>query len=250
MRHVIAYSVWNKVDMIAWLLDGIVRNFSPIDTEVVFHFDVCEDDSVAAFDAMTEFWLTKRRFKWTKLVADPAKPQTREVGGHNAILRHCMANSDAHFFIIAQDDQHFNQPITAILDVLHNTHGDRLGMITGRDGYDWGYGRFAGSFWSESALHERLPHGEWRQRPCMNTGPLVYNRNVVSKIGYQDEEFMAWYVWDDYALRAQKAGFTNGVLGMDITHAKFGRVHSTWWYTDGSHAQRDLFRVKQKHGLS
>ncbi len=249
MRYAVAYSVYNKVDMISWLLDGIVRNFNSADTEVIFHFDICRDDSAQAFDAMTEFWLTKRGFKWTKLVADPLKPETREIGGHNAILRHCMANSDAYFFCIAQDDQHFNQPITSCLERLSDTYGTRLGMITGRDGYDWGYAKFCGSFWSESILQERLAHGDWRERQCMNTGPLVYNRNVVEKIGYQDESFIAYYGWDDYALRALEAGFVNGVLGMDITHAKFGRVTPTWWAVDGNSAAHDLALIQQKHHL-
>jgi hypothetical protein len=250
MKYVVGYSVWEKVDMIAWLLDGIVRNFDPKDTEVVFHFDVCEDDSVKAFSAMTEFWLTLKGFKWTMLYADPTQPEVREVGGHNAILKHCMANSDAHFFIIAQDDQHFNQPLAPSLEDLAARYGERLGVIGGRDGYDWGYGRFAGSFWSESALHERLKHGEWRERPCLNTGPLVYNRTLVSAVGYQDTDYTAFYVWDDYALRAQKAGFVNGVLGMDLTHAKFGRIKASTWYTDPALAARDIQRVKQKHGLA
>ncbi len=249
MRHVVAYSVWNKVDMISWLLDGIVRNFDPATTEVVFHFDVCSDDSINAFCAMTDFWLTSKKFKWTLLKADPSGPQVREIGGHNSILKHCLANTDAQFITIAQDDQHFNQPIASHLEQLAERYGDRLGVIGGRDGYDWGYGRFAGSFWSESALQERLAHGEWRERPCLNTGPLVYPRKVVETVGYQDSEFMAYYVWDDYALRALKSGFVNGVMGMDLTHAKFGRVSSTWWAVTGEHAAHDIALVKRKHNL-
>jgi hypothetical protein len=249
MRHVIAYSVYNKVDMIAWLLDGVVRNFNPKTTEVVFHFDVCADDSIKAFSSMTDFWLTNRGFKWRVLVADQTKPQLREIGGHNAILRYCIDATDAQFITIAQDDQHFNQPVEEHIEALAKAFGDKLGMIGGRDGYDWGYHRFTGSFWSESALQERLKHGEWRERPCMNTGPLVYNRKVVEAIGYQDENFVAYYAWDDYALRAIKAGFINLVLGMDVTHAKFGRVSPTWWAVTGENAAHDMALVKAKHQL-
>ena len=249
MRHVVAYSVWNKTDMISWLLDGIVRNFDPKDTEVVFHFDVCSDDSIVAFKSMTDFWLTLKGFKFTLLIADQNGPEIREVGGHNAILKQCIANTDAQFITIAQDDQHFDLPITSYVEDLAKRYGEKLGMIGGRDGYDWGYGRFTGSSWSESALEERLAHGEWRERPCLNTGPLVYPRKVVETIGYQDEEFVAYYVWDDYALRAIQAGFVNGVLGMALTHTKFGRVKSTWYAATGDHSAHDIARVKHKHNL-
>jgi GT2 family glycosyltransferase len=145
-----------------------------------------------------------------------------------------------------------NRPVWPQLEALaeHARQQEKhLGMITGRDGYEWGYQQFAGSFWSESALHERLPHGVWRERPCMNTGPLIYPKEVVKTIGLQDEEFVAYYAWDDYALRAKAAGFTNFVLGMDLIHAKFGRVTSTWWAVTGDNAAHDMARVKRKHGL-
>jgi hypothetical protein len=252
MKYIVAYSVWNKVDMLAWLLSGVVENFNPADTEVVFHFDACSDDSVAAFEAVAGYWLTRPGFRYKVIVTDPSGPQAREVGGHNKILRYAMEETDAEFIIIAQDDQRFNKPIVDHLVRLSDTYGDTLGVITGRDGYEWGYAQLAGSFWSESAgLLTRLQHGDWLERSCLNTGPLVYTRNVVTKTGYQDEQFCAFYAWDDYALRAKKLGFVNGVLGMDITHAKFGRVTATWWY-DGEWkgtGGKDMDRLKQKHGL-
>lgn len=251
MKYIAAISAWNKVDMIAWLLHGLTSSFDPKDTEIVIHFDVCQDDSVKAFESMTDFWLTNKGFRWTKLLANPSQPQAREVGGHNAILRYALT-TEADYVFIAKDDQHVNKPVWPCVEALNQqiqATGRRLGMIGGRDGYDWGYGRFAGSFWSESALHQRLQHGEWLERPCMNTGPLVYPRPVVEAVGFQDESFWAYYAWDDYALRALKAGFTNIVMGMDVTHAKFGRVAPTWWAITGEYSAHDLARVKSKHNL-
>ena len=248
MKYIVAYSVWNKIDMLTWMLEGITENFNPADTEVVFHFDVCSDDSIIAFHALKDYWLARLGFKHKILVADQKGPQLREVGGHNKILHYMMEETDAQSVIIAQDDQRFNQPIVAHLDKLDQHYGNRLGVITGRDGYYWQFQKTAGSFWSDTypPVQIRLAHGEWQERPCMNTGPLVYNRNVVSKVGYQDELFWAYYSWDDYALRAKNAGFVNGVLGMDITHAKFGRITSTWL---SPHSNEDLARLKQKHSL-
>jgi hypothetical protein len=251
MKYIAAISVWNKVDMIAWLLHGLTTNFSPKDTEIVIHFDACADDSIKAFEAMTDFWLKGKGFKWKALIADQTAPQLREIGGHNALLRYFM-ETDAEYLFIAQDDQHINRPVWPHLEALAaqvRQEGRRLGMITGRDGYDWPYLRFAGSCWSESALHERLQHGDWRERPCMNTGPLIYPKEVVKSIGFQDSAFTAYYAWDDYALRAIAAGFTNFVLGMDLIHAKFGRVTPTWWAVTGDNAAHDLALLKGKHGL-
>lgn len=247
MKTMVGFSFWNKVDMLSWLLEGVVNNFDPRSTEVVMALDVCTDGSVEAFHAMTEFWLTKRGFKWGVEIADQSGPPIREVGCHLALQKRFL-QSDADLLLVAQDDQHFNQTMTELLGWISGKYGDRLGVFTGRDGYDWGYGRFAGSLWSESALQERLGHGEWRERTYMNSGPIVYSRKVVEQVGFVDTEFQAFYVWDDYGARAHKAGFVNGVMGMDITHAKFGRISNTTWYTpEISH--HDITRVKTKHGL-
>lgn len=244
MKLTVGYTVWNKVDHLVWLLEGLIENFSPDDTDVIFHFDACTDQSDVAFDHLAPYWLKRRGgFKpeqFTKIVSDP---EVREVGGHNKIVRLALQRG-CDFVVVAQDDQRFNKPVTAHLRRLRDQYGDKLGVLTGRDAYTRGYENFTGSSWSESNLERRIQHGEFVPLPMMNSGPVVYNANLVSKVGLLDEQFRAHHVWDDYGWRAKLAGLTNGVLGMDVTHAKFGRMTATHW-TDGA---SDLALLHRKHG--
>jgi hypothetical protein len=113
-----------------------------------------------------------------------------------------------------------------------------------------GYSNFTGSFWSESTIQRRLRHGEFAALPYMNSGPIVYNARLVSVVGLLDPNFHAFYIWDDYGHRAKQLGFTNGVLGMDITHAKFGRVKSSELYDPKDDwAAKDLALRQRKHGF-
>lgn len=84
----------------------------------------------------------------------------------------------------------------------------------------------------------------------MNSGPIVYNAQLVSAVGLLDDKFNAFYVWDDYGHRALQKGFVNGVLGMDVTHAKFGRCKGSELYDPkDKYAAKDLARRKAKHGF-
>ena len=246
MKFTLGYSIWNKVDMLSWLLEGIVNNFSPTNTEVVFHFDACTDGSDVAFDSLTPYWLMQRGgFKPEQIHKLVSPTEVREVGGHNALMRWFMERQ-GQFLIVAQDDQHFENTPCPFIEELAKTYGKCLGLIGGRDGYGIGYSDFTGSQWSESAVHRRLRHGEFAALPYMNSGPIVYNARLISEVGFLDEEFRAYYVWDDYGHRALQKGFVNGVMGMGLIHAKFGRVKATEW-CDWS--GRDIARRQQKHGF-
>lgn len=246
MRHMIGYSIWNKVDHIVWLLEGIASHFDPAQTEVAFHFDTCEDGSIEAFDTCVTYWLLNRGWKPEHVHKIVSTTVTHEVGGHNRLIDRFMA-SNCDFLTVAQDDQHFNGSHVASLESLAARYGSRLGLVGGRDGYDWGYQRFVGSLWSESAVQQRLQHGEWAERPYQNSGPNIYSRQLIEKVGKLDEKFTAFYVWDDYGHRSKNLGFVNGILGMNMTHAKFGRMRASVW-NDASGA--DLARLRALHGLS
>lgn len=243
MRTMIGYSIWCKRDMLAWLLSGVVENFEPANTEFAIHFDSCDDGSQESYNRMRDFWLVNRGFKDHVLSSDV---ETREVGGHNALLKLFMA-SQCDTLIVAQDDQRFESPYACHIEKL-SLEIPNLGVIGGRDGYEAGYGQFTGSRWSESAGIEKIGVGEVRERSYLNSGPITYNRNLVEKVGFLDEEFCSFYIWDDYGARAKKAGLRNFVVGSDITHAKFGHMKNTWWY-DGNQSAKDSARLRMKHGL-
>jgi len=68
-------------------------------------------------------------------------------------------------------------------------------------------------------------------------------------VGYLDEEFTAFYVWDDYCLRAEKAGMVNAVIGVDLSHQKIGRGGASNFYVP-SISKHDLGRLHTKHGAT
>ncbi len=246
MKHLLGYSVWNKVDMIAWLLEGLANNFSPANTEIAFHFDTCVDGSIESFDCCVQYWLLNRGWKPEQIHKLVSTTETREVGGHNKLMELFMRTS-CDFLIVAQDDQRWNTgTVLADLERLAGHYGERLGLVGGRDGYTANYGNFTGSQWSESAVQRRLGYGEWVELPYQNSGPNVYTRPLVEKVGMLDDQFRAYYVWDDYGARAIKAGFVNGILGMNVTHAKFGRVRATQWV---DYSGQDRARLTTKHGI-
>lgn len=244
MKLLVGYSVWNKVDMISWLLEGVSQNFDPATTDVAFHFDDCTDDSIEAFDSMVPYWLLKRGgFKPEQVHKIVSAVEVREVGGHNKLLRLALEKGCDNM-VIAQDDQRFNKPLADI--IFHNARvlSTLCGVFTGRDAYDACYTNFTGSAWSESPVQHRLTHGMVVHKPYMNSGPIVYNANVLDKVGFLDEHYRAHYVWDDYGARAHKAGLINGVIGMDVIHAKFGRMKATTWVDSSA----DLARLHALHG--
>lgn len=247
MKFVVAYTIWNKVDMLSWLLEGIIKNFSPTNTEVVFHFDGCTDGSDQVINTLIPYWLERRGgFKLSQFHAIISPSEVREVGGHNECMRWFMAHQPADFLIVCQDDQQWQNSPCVFLEQLGTQYGDKLGLIGGRDAYrGGGYADFTGSMWSESAVQRRVRHGEFVALPHMNSGPVVYNPRLIEKVGYLDEQFRAYYVWDDYGQRSINAGFVNGVMGMDVIHAKFGRVKATEWC---DYSGQDYALRQRKHG--
>jgi hypothetical protein len=239
MKYMVGCVVWNKVDMICWLLQGI-NNAFPKGSHVAFVFDACKDDSAAAFKPLSGFWLDRKGYTSEAIVCEK---EVREVGGHNILMRRFM-ESDCDVLVVLQDDQHMLQPMSGLEAVLAK-YGQKTGIIGGRDGYWTGYRQFVGSQWSEStAITRRLAVNEFEPRPYINSGPVVYTKGVIQEVGYLDENFVAFFVWDDYGGRATFKNFQNGVIGTDLIHAKFGRVPNTTFYTQEI-SEHDNNRISQ-----
>lgn len=240
MKYTIGYPVWNKIDMVPWMCEGIKNNFNPENTDVVFCFDICDDGSEEAYDKEVE--TTLKDFKCSK-ISSPDKV-LREVGGHNLLLKDFLTK-DSDIIIIPQDDQKFLAPVVPDIEKIYAKLGDQTGIIGGRDGFFANYAQMCGSKHSESVNIRKLEHGEWEERPYLNSGPIVYGKKLVKTIGLLDENFHAFYVWDDYGALSKKHGFRNVVLGMDIEHRKFGRCGQTYWYTsDISSHDNNLLHTK------
>jgi hypothetical protein len=272
MKILLGYHIWCRADMLAYLLDGIVENFDPGNTELAFVLDAPKDGTDQAFEHMESFWLEHRGFKFYPYdlgyETAPRKPfkytvfkpdkEVREVGGHNILLRHFVERTDCDVLVAPQDDERFNRPIHAEVQRVLEAYGPSLGIIGSRDGYSVrGEPNLASSFWSrsEAPLPDRrtwLKHGEFVERDHMNSGPISYPRHVVGRVGYLDEGFTAWCVWEDYGQRCVDAGLKNVVLGLDVTHAQFGRKQHSWFYdaVDGKpygYTGRDDQRYRDKH---
>ncbi len=227
MKYMLGVPVWNKVDMLSWLLDGIRRHCDHKRCEVVFYFDACTDSCQHAYDLMRDFFLVNHGFKNFSFSGNE---EVGEVGGHCRLIERFMA-TNCDVLIVPQDDQRLEANLLPCVDALFEKHGDGVGVIGGRDGFFRGYKNMCSSEWSESAdCVTRLKHGEYVARPYVNSGPVIYNRRLIEKIGMPDREFKAFYVWDDYAERASRAGFSNFVMGMDVTHGKFGRLSASKFY--------------------
>ncbi len=219
-RYMIGYGVWNKRDMVEWLLSGVAEHAQAA-ADVVFLFDGCTDDSAKVFDDAAQDALAGRI---TKMVN---KIETQEIGCHFQLMRYFIDFTDCDVLVLPQDDQRFVGPILSSVDAVIDRYGDRTGVIGGRDGYEPGLQNMISSEWSESVIAKRrLAPGEFVARPLVNPGPMIFSRKLISSIGFYNMDFRCWYWWNDYCHRASLAGFTNVVLGTEIEHKKFGKPPS------------------------
>jgi len=240
MRVMVGLSIWNKVDMISWMLDGVIKNFPNDRTHVHAVFDNPTDGTDAAFQACAPWWLSAHGFSYSHETTDK---QVFEVGGHDRLIQKFL-QSDCDFLVIPQDDQKFNQSIFPALEMLFSKYGEKLGIIGGRDGFFKNYVGMVSSPFSESTKNTKLPFGQFEERPYFNSGPIIYTKKVVQTVGSVNTNFKAFYIWDEYGYRATNSGFTNILLSMDITHIKFGRISSTQVYAEGiSTADINLLHV-------
>jgi len=242
----VGYGVWNKQDMIGWLLEGI-GTYVPEATHVRFVFDSCVDNSEKNFDMMSSQILKNvARTSHMTISKERCDAVVHEYKLHNALLRYFVHETNCDVLIVPQDDQRICGPMILRMEGLLDSYGDRIGLIGGRDGYESGLSGIVGSAWSESTLNARLQPGMWKEATFLNSGPLIYTRKVAENVGFIDAEYQHWYGWDDYCMRCKYThGLVNVVVGTEIRHLKFGKVPGTTYYTDGSQV-KDHVRFKSR----
>jgi hypothetical protein len=240
--HIIGYVIWNKPDMIGWLLEGIVKNVPSDRAWLWFQFDRCDDDTVEVFQRLAPQMLAG--YRWEHWASDV---ELRELGGHNKLLERFLA-SDRDVLTVYQDDQRITGPILPDIDAVLHRYGERLGMIGGKDGFEKNEQDRACTHWSECIWGGRvLQRGETAERTCFNSGPIIYPRRTVERVGLLNAYFTAFQVWADYGHRCKAAGLTNVVMGTDLEHRKFGRCQGTWWYRDDT-AEHDMAYMREHWG--
>jgi len=241
-KYLIGMGVWNKRDMIPWLVSGLSEHARGA-AEIAVVFDSCVDGSEARFDEVsreiTGPRVTKMRSRGEEL---------NEIGVDDVLMHYFVNDTDCDALVVLHDDQRLTGPMLLQLDGALDEIGEDAGFIGGRDGYHPNLRGMVSSEWSESTLAERrLRDGEWARRPLVNPAPLVWTRRAIERVGRLNREFEAFYWWNDYAHRCILAGLTNAIMGTPITHMKFGGVPKTKYVGDGSQA-RDAARVERIWG--
>lgn len=229
MKAMIGYGVFSKPDMLEWMIAGITENF-PKRTEVEFYFEASDGECEEMLKVLGPDLLFLKGFP---IAYGGSKKHILEQGVHRQFIERFM-EGDCHVLIVPQDDNRFQRPLLPDLEKLWAQYGTDLGWISGRDGHDFGYANMVCSPFSESTGNAKtvLPIGEYREVRMMNTGPVVYFRHVIEKVGLPDAD-LPWYWWSDYSLRCHHAGLKNILLSMDYLHTKFGRVgHNPALYDD------------------
>lgn len=241
MKAMIGVGVFGKQDMIEWMLEGITNCF-PKGSHVVFFFEACTDKSKPNF-----LKLAKKKLKGYVWSHGESETHVLEHGVHSWLIDRFM-ESDCDVLVVPHDDNKFVNPDTADhIKKVVDQYGDKLGWITARDGHDFSYTRMISSPFSSSDMaREKVAIGEFAPRMMLNTGPVVYTRSLIEKIGKPDTSYEGWYWWTDYSLKAHQAGLTNGVLGMDCLHEKFGEVQDNPQLHDGSRVARDLKKLTER----
>lgn len=239
----VGYGIWNKVDMISWLLEGIVRNFDSSMTEVGVVFDSCYDGSIDAFNNMRQYWLDNRGYP---VRSHSSSSELFESGIHSRLID-MFLDSSCDLLVVAQDDQRFLSSMSSMIDKIFDSH-DRVGIIGGRDGFNVPYENMVAARHSQSmSVSRRLQPLEFHPCVFVNSGPIIYSRKVLAECG-KPVSGMIFYVWEEYSLRANKRGFQNFVADMDIEHAKFGRVVASRVYQPDIAARDRLKFECARHG--
>lgn len=245
-KYMVGYGIWNKQDMIGWLLDGISENVPEV-AHVAFVFDHCWDKSRENFNRMYN------QFLLGVPMSDLGNSERslHEVGVHLTLMRHFMSKTNCDVLIMPQDDERISRPVLPLLEKVLNKYGDRIGIIGGRSGYDIASSTNISARWVKATGNEKknyLSPGGFTERPYVNTGPIVYPRSTIEKAHYLDAGYEHWFIWEDYAASCKYThGLTNVVVDFPIRHLRFGGAPATTYYNDGS-LSRDRKRMVQKWG--
>lgn len=173
---------------------------------------------------------------------------------NNTMIDYFMNNTEKDVLIVLHEDMLINGfSLFSDLDRLL-TEKYNIGFIGGRDGFGWGYTDMWSSPFSKSNYVHQLKIGQYQKVPLLNFGPVVYLRSTVEEIGKLDaENYKYAYADQDYSLQASRYGLYNYVLGMDITHDKFGNLNKIPpWCLNEEGNQRiatDFANLRSKWGI-
>jgi hypothetical protein len=216
----VGVSVFGKEDHVPWILEGI-RDCFPEETHTEFYFEACTDQSVERF------------VEFAPKILGPHRTYRHESGDQHIFEQGChrhlvarFITSNCDYLIVPHDDNKFLDPVDLVpsIERVMDTLGEKLGWIGCRDGYDYGYANMISSEFSTSDIaRAKIANGQFVERKLLNTGPMIYTRQLIEKIGLPDPD-LKWFWWDDYCCRASAAGLTNVLLGMNCAHTKFGKV--------------------------
>jgi len=208
MKLGIGYAIWNR-NALEWLIEGLLESCPSIRTAWAFIDN----------DAEHELFLTlQHRLPIVPKIINYHGPDISEGQQHNLLIQWGF-DEKLDMVLCPQDDNRVKDPALADnLAKLFDKYGDKLGIVGGRDMYGPGYAGMASCPHSLSVLAtRRIGIGETCVgMPLMNTGPFAYPMRCMGTIGLHDSNLI--YGHDDITLRADLAGFTNVLLGMDIIH--------------------------------
>lgn len=216
LKHLVGYPLWDCVDMIPWLLDGI-RNLDPSRIEIVLLLSNVPQETK---DNLSKNLPMLSGYSHTTFSTDK---DLREGANHNLLLEYFL-QTDCDTLIACQDDNRFmTGKILDDLDWTVDHYRDAAGVIGFRDGYDFMHHNIIGSGWSKSDIRkETLPVGQSIVRTMVNTGPIVYTRHTAQTVGLNDD--FPVFAFEDYCLRCCfKHDKHNIVLGTLMEHDKMGR---------------------------
>ena len=223
MTFTIAYAIYNKGYMIDEIIDGLVYSMRG-DIKYRFILDGCTDNSREVLEkeiaklANAEYTETDDIF---------------ELATSNIFLR----EFDTDFLVIFQDDMVMrDKNFISNVENVYSAYGDELGLLGCRDGFDAGYSNMCGSRFSASRGRKILEPGDYCERMMVNTGPIIFMRRLLERVGYLDDIYTKGTYDDmDYSLRCYEAGLKNIVMGVDMIHDKFLYKHS-----GGKHTSQDV----------
>lgn len=246
MKHLLAYVIWNKVNMVEWLIDGIVDSFNPFSVDILFVLDNPIDGTEKKILELCE-----SKLKGFHVFVKIFRVETYKFPCQNWAMEYAGVNGYISV-ICPQDDQRITDKyLLKNIDKAFDVYGDLLGCIGFRDGFDYGYQNMISSEWSESTLtaEPRLLNGETKEVTLINDGGICYPLHLINAIGYNDvETFKRFYIEDDYSLRATKLGFKNLVMGNSLIHDRtLSSVSSTHY--EGNIGETDLKAFKAKWNL-
>lgn len=244
MKHLLGYVIWNKVNMIEWIVDGIIHSFKPTAIDILFVLDDPKDGSDKKIRAEI-----KTRLKGFKCKVVVLKQDTGKFTCQNLMMKYCLENKYKSL-IAPQDDQKVtDKKLISNINKVFDKYGETLGVIGLRDGFDFGYQNMISSEWSESpnSTVPRLKNGEAKECTLLNDGGLIYPLHLISKIGFNDvENYKTFYIEDDYCMKAKRSRFINVVMGNSLIHDGVRASMPTTHYNSNSISSADIETFKSK----